>query len=72
MWHAATQAADRAAGARLLEVACQHCTTRVFLQSFPAWSTQLLTIIKKHCEEDQVLSLNETLSWLLALSSKGT
>ncbi len=59
MGNASTQAADRAAGTRLLEVACQHCNTRTFLHSFPAWSTQLLTIVKTHREEDQVLSIND-------------
>ena len=51
------QAADRAAGTGLLEVACQHCSTKTFLQNFPAWSTQVLTIAKSHREEDQVLSM---------------
>ncbi len=64
-----TQAAERAAGTRLLEVACQHCTTKLFLQSFPAWSTQLLTIVKNHREEEQVLSMNDTVSWNALFSS---
>jgi hypothetical protein len=48
------QAAERRAGLQLLEVTFQHCSSRTFLQDFPAWSTHLLTLTRKHKEDDQV------------------
>ena len=53
------QAADRTAGISLLEVAFQHCSSKVFLQNFPTWSTQLIALGKTHRGEDKVISLQE-------------
>ena len=51
------QAADRTAGMSLLEVAFQHCSSKIFLQNFPTWSTQLIALGKSHRDEDKVISL---------------